>query len=67
MDAGNYPSRKSSLFLAGQWKEQFGYDNYQNFKVSKGWCDKFMKRNKVQLKKWAAALDRVRFGPLIID
>ncbi len=49
--AGRYPNRKSSIFLAKQWKVRFGSDKYDGFKVSKGWCDKFMKRNKVQLKK----------------
>lgn len=49
--AGRYPTRKSSIFLAKQWKVRFGSDKYDGFKVSKGWCDKFMRRNKVQLKK----------------
>jgi hypothetical protein len=57
---GKYPSRKSSISLAKQWKARFGSDKYDSFKVSKGWCDKFMRRNKVQLKKWEADLDRAR-------
>jgi hypothetical protein len=59
---GRFPSRKSSIFLAKQWKICFGSEKYDSFKVSKGWCDKFMRRNKVQLKKWEADLDRARWG-----
>jgi hypothetical protein len=58
--ASKYPNRKASIFLAKQWKARFGSDKEDSFKVSKGWCDKFMRRNKVQLKKWKAVLDRAR-------
>jgi hypothetical protein len=60
--AGKYPTRKSTIMLAKLWKKLYGTAKYDNFKVSKGWCDKFMKRNKVQLKKWEASLDRIKYG-----
>lgn len=43
------PNRKSCVFWAKKWIEQFGKSKYEEFKASKGWASKFIKRNLVQI------------------
>lgn len=59
---GKFPTRKSTIFLAKRWKMWYGSEKYDTFKVSKGWCDKFMIRNKILLNKWGSVLNSIRQG-----
>jgi hypothetical protein len=58
VERGHYPNRRASFYYAKKWVIDTSTSSCENFRVSKGWCDKFMKRNNVQLKKWEAALDK---------
>ena len=49
---GEVPSRKLSLYYARDWNKMNSDQTFGNFKVSKGWCDKFMRRNKERFRKW---------------
>lgn len=64
----DYPTRKLTIMYAKKWKQLYGRTKYEGFKVSKGWCDKFMRRNKVKLSGWTSMIDKFLLGdPYISD
>ena len=57
-----YPDRKSCVFWAEKWMRESGKSKYEEFKASKGWCDKFLKRNQAKITEWRVYVERMLHG-----